>query len=296
MKTKESRWEFSKKITIFFQEYYPELSNPKGLITFVHGLGSHSGRYSHFTDFFTRNGYAMLGFDLPGHGKSDGVRGHAESYDQIAEIIQHFVDHASLEHPELPQFLYGHSMGGSLVLYFLMNRKHNLQAAIASSPGLSPAKTPGATKYFAAKVLSFLFPTFQIENDLDIPGLCRDVSIVQKYQQDPLVHSKISARLGFELVKNGSLILENANKISLPLLVMQGTADRLVDPLKNRQFAQRSNLMITYKEWQGFYHELHNEPEKDDVLNFLLNWINQRTVDHKNLTQPNASDKIEYRY
>jgi len=78
-------------------------------------------------------------------------------------------------------------------------------------------------------------------------------------------------------------------------LVMQGTADRLVDPLKNRQFARRSNLMITYKEWQGFYHELHNEPEKEDVLNFLLNWINQRTLDHKNLTQPNASDKIEYR-
>ena len=167
MNTKKSHWKFSKKITLFFQEHLPP-SNPKGIITIVHGLGSHSSRYTHFADFFTRNGYVILAFDLPGHGYSDGIRGHADSYDQIADIIQHFLDYASLEYPNLPQYLYGHSMGGGLVLFYLITRQNKLTAAIASSPGLVPARTPSKSKYLAAKIFSALFPTFQIENDLDI--------------------------------------------------------------------------------------------------------------------------------
>ena len=279
MNIKKSHWEFSKKLSLFFQEHVP-VSSPKGVITIVHGLGSHSSRYDHFADFFTRHGYAIIAFDLPGHGYSDGIRGHADSYDQIADIIQHFLDYALHKYPKLPQYLFGHSMGGSLVLYYLITRQNNLTAAIASSPGLVPARIPSKSKYLAAKILSALFPTFQIENDLDIPGLSRDVSIVQKYQEDPLVHSKISTRFAFELVNNGAYILKSADKIPLPLLVMQGTADRLIDPLKNRQFAQNSNPLITYKEWNGFYHELHNEPENEEVLNYLLNWIDQQTTDH----------------
>lgn len=274
MKTTESEWHLSQEITIFFRQYQPEAAERKGVITFVHGLGSHSGRYTHFADFFTCNGYALVGFDLPGHGKSSGVRGHVDSYGQIADIIQHFLEEEAQEYPKAPQYLYGHSLGGALVLYFIVSRVSNLQAAIASSPGLAPAKNPGAGKYFTAKLLSALYPRFQIENELDISGLSRDTAVIQKYQQDPLVHSKISTRLGFELVKNGNFILDNAGKISLPLLVMQGTADKLVDPLKNKLLSRGTNPFITYKEWDGFYHELHNEPEKEDVLNYLLDWIN----------------------
>ena len=291
MNTKTSQWNFKKNTKIFFQEYQPS-DTPKGVITIVHGLGSHSSRYTHFANFFTQNGYTLLGFDLPGHGHSDGIRGHADSYDEILDIIQHFLDYVLHQYPELPQYLYGHSMGGSLVLNYLITRKNNLKAAIASSPGLSPAKTPGAAKYFAAKMLSTVYPTFQIENDLDISGVSRDPSVIQRYQEDPLVHSKISARLAFELVNKGQLILRNADKISLPLLVMQGTADRLVNPHINQLFAQDTNPLITYKEWEGLYHELHNEPEKEEVLDFLLSWINQRSMEQENLTQPIVSDKI----
>jgi alpha-beta hydrolase superfamily lysophospholipase len=116
-----------------------------------------------------------------------------------------------------------------------------------------------------------------MDNGLYLPGLARDEKVVEAYKNDPLVTRKVSARLGMELIEKGAWILKHANELDIPLLLMQGTEDKLVNPQGSEEFnAKAPKQWITYKEWKGFFHELHNEPEKMDVLNFELDWIKKQ--------------------
>src|SRR5690606_27000634 len=136
---------------------------------------------------------------------------------------------------------------------------------IACSPGLRPAQ-PSPIPLGLGKALQQILPTLRINNGLDLNGLSRDPKVVEAYRRDPLVHPYISLRLGIGLISAGEWLLNFKSKFPLPLLLMQGTADRLVAPHATDQIAHQISGNITYKTWEGFYHELHNEPEKDEVI------------------------------
>jgi acylglycerol lipase len=266
-------WKTNDGINLFAQLCAP--ATPKAVVAIVHGLGEHSGRYHFVSESLNEAGFAVIKFDLRGHGKSGGPRGHAPSYDALMDDIQHLLQQASSRYPDLPLFLYGHSLGGNLVFYYALFRKPMINGLIVTSPGLAPADPLTKFKMGAGKILSSIAPTTLMDNGLNREMLSRDPQIIEKYNSDPLVSGKVSARLGMDIIINGPLIISLANELEIPTLLMQGTADRIVNPEMAGEFSKKAGNLVTLKLWDGFYHELHNEPEKADVLDFMKDWIKE---------------------
>ncbi len=258
------------KIALY--EWRPQ--NPKAVVLLVHGLGEHAGRYEHVAQAFNDHGYALVGFDHPGHGKSDGVRGHIPSYAVVTDFITRLLSEISGSYPGLPQFLYGHSMGGNIGLYYLLTCRPQLAGAIITSPGLGTTEPVPAWKTLMGKVLFNIAPAMQMDNGLNLAGLAHDPTVIQAYKDDPLVHGKISVRLGIEMLGNGKDIVARAAEFpDTPLLLMQGSQDPIVSPQVTDQFAKAYHGNLTYKVWDGLYHELHNEPQKPAVIQTMIDWL-----------------------
>ncbi len=276
MKKNEFSWKSKDGLAMQAVEWLPE-KKPKAVVALIHGLGEHALRYQYVAQKFTDAGFILSGFDLRGHGRSEGSRGHAPSYDALMTDIHQSLDEATSRHPGLPVFLYGHSLGGNLVLYFSITHQAQIKGAIVTSPGLGTAKPVSGATLFLGKVMYKLAPTFKINNGLDRTGLARDPEVEKKYSADPLVHPFISSRLGLDFLANGRFIQANPGKLHWPVLLLQGSADRLVSPELTRQFAADApKALVTYKEWEGYYHELHNEPEKDQVIQVMLEWLSAK--------------------
>ncbi|MCX6054812.1 MAG: lysophospholipase [Chloroflexi bacterium] len=278
MQHTEYSWTTTDKIKIFGQEWKPD-GKPKAAIALVHGLGEHSGRYNTVAETLVSKGYSLTAFDLRGHGRSEGVRGHAPSYDALMSDITQNINLTKEHFPGSAVFLYGHSLGGNLTLFYCLTQKPAIQGAIVTSPGLGTAAPVPAVKLALGKLLYNLLPAAQMDNGLDRSGLSRDPEVEKNYSKDPLVHPKISAHLALDLINNGRYIIDHAGEFPLPLLLLQGTSDKLVSPTLTKTFANAAPpSKITFKEWQGYYHELHNEPEKQKVLKFITDWLDQELM------------------
>ena len=260
-------------LELFAQEWVSS-SSPRGVIALIHGLGEHSGRYDHLAKWMNQYGFHVTAIDLRGHGHTAGARGHIPGYEAAGRDIDLLIADTAKRYPGLPIFLYGHSLGGALVLYHALKQHPAVKGVIATSPGLVPASPPTGATLLIAKVASKLAPSMLIDNGLDRSGLSRDPLTEEKYNADTLVHGKISAQLGLALINNGRWIIENGAQFSLPLLLMVGSKDRLVNPSAVDQLAKVIPAhLLTYKVWDGFYHELHNEPEKELVFEKIYLWL-----------------------
>lgn len=277
-----SHFEFAQQspdqLAFYFQGWQPE-TQPKAVVCLVHGLGEHSGRYAHVGTALNDAGYALLGFDLRGHGKSGGPLGHTPSYDTLMDDIGRLLDEAAARHPGLPRFLYGHSLGGNLVLDYALRCRLPLTGVVATSPILRTAFAPPRLKVAFGKLLHRVYPAFLLPNGLERAALSRDPEVVRAYGSDPLVHDRLSARLGLEMLDSGERILAHAAEFPpLPLLLVHGTADRITSAKATQEFAaQVPPSRCTLKLWEGFYHETHNEPEKAEVLAFMVEWFRKHT-------------------
>lgn len=248
--------------------------SPKAVVLIVHGLGEHIQRYEHVAAYLNKSKIAVIGYDQRGHGKSDGIRGHARSYDELINDLQNVILMTQNKYPGKPLFLYGHSFGGSIVLYYELKKPdQEINGLIVSSPGLSTAKPVSPILSSTGKILSKLWPAFQLNNGLDLAGLSHDQDVVKAYIDDPLVHDKISARLGIELIDRGKDIVSHAKDIKHPVLFIQGSQDRLVNPTINKFFCDSltNNKELIWRE--GGYHESHNEPFKLEILKNIAEWI-----------------------
>ncbi len=269
----EYSWKTNDGMTMFGREWKPE-SEIKGAISLVHGLGEHTGRYQYVAEKLTGAGYALVGFDLRGHGKSEGKRGHAPSFNIFMDDIDKNIQITKEHFPGVPVFLYGHSLGGILVIYYSLTRKSDLKGIIVTSPGLATGTPLPAAKLLLAKIMNRLMPSLTLENGLDLDNLSHDPAVKEKYVNDPLVHPMISARLGMEMFAAGNYALAHASELNYPMLLLQGAADHLVNPKVTADFAQKANPhMLTYHEFPGLFHELHNEPQKDEILKVIIDWL-----------------------
>jgi alpha-beta hydrolase superfamily lysophospholipase len=259
-------------IQFYFQSWMPE-TPPKAVICLVHGLGEHSGRYAHVAAALNDAGYALFGFDLRGHGKSGGPRGHTPSYEILMDDIDRLLDEAAARYPGLPRFLYGHSLGGNLVLNYALRRKAGLAGVVATSPAIRTATPPPGSQIALAKIMNRIRPGMQMANGLALDGLARDPEVIRAYTNDPLVHNKISVRLALEMLQAGEWALAHAAEFPLPLLLAHGSADKLTSAPASAEFAKKVPGDYTFKLWDGFYHETHNEPEKAEVLSFMIDWL-----------------------
>lgn len=255
--------------------------NPKALINLIHGFGEYSERYDHWAMMFVEKGVIVHAIDNRGHGRSDGRRGHINSFDDFLNDVDVLIKESTKLYPELPQFIYGHSMGGNIVSNYILKRDHKLTAAVISSPWLRLTFNPSALTLFFARIMKRLFPKFTQNANLDVKGVSHDHVVVNKYLNDSLIHEKISARMFFEIYQAGNWVIENADKLNIPALVQHGSGDKITSHKASKEFvdnAKKEGKDIIYKEWDGLYHELHNELEKEKVFEFVINWIESKLV------------------
>ncbi len=281
MPNEEFSWTTKDQLKLFAQAWTPE-GEVKAVLALVHGLGEHSGRYQDVARTLNREGYALFGFDLRGHGRTEGPRGHF-SYTAALDDVDRLINEAQKLFPGKPVFLYGHSMGGNLVLYYAMKRMPTcLLGIISTSPALGTAKPVPGWKILLARVMKGISPTMPMDNGMDLAGLSRNPNIIATYKSDPMVHPLISARLGWDLLQSGPWLVEHAAEFPpIPLLIMQGSADRIVDPAATKKFVKNVKGDITFQLWAGDYHELHNEPNRDEVFKVLLHWLDKYSIPEK---------------
>ncbi len=278
MQISEWKWKSPDGLEMYSCQWTPE-GKPKAVLVLVHGLGEHVGRYSHVGAFLSANGYALAGFDLRGHGKSGGPRGHTPSYNTLMEDITAFLQQVDQHFPSVPKFLYGHSLGGNLILNYAIRYKPEIRGVVATAPWLELAFQPPISKVRLARVMNRIFPSYSQGNGLDIDKLSRDRAVVTAYRDDLLVHEKISARMFLSTYDSGLWALENASKFPLPVLLMNGEGDAITSAKASREFAERAGVKATVKIWPGMYHEIHNEPEKEEVFKFMLDWLEKHYKD-----------------
>ncbi|NLE46203.1 MAG: alpha/beta hydrolase [Chloroflexi bacterium] len=275
MRQAELAWQTHDGLRIFAREWRPDDDNVRAVVVLVHGLGEHTGRYAHVAATLCDAGYVLLGADIRGHGRSAGERGHSPTYDDLLDDLGLLLEQAGARFPGLPRFLYGHSLGGGIVLNYALDRSVDLAGVIATAPLLAIAYEPPRLKLVGGRVLRRVAPRFSMGSEIDPKALSRDPNLV--YRDDPLVHDRLSAALGIDMLENGLRALERASDFSLPLLLMHGGADTITSVQATCRFAELAGDVCSLQILDGLLHEVHNEPEKDEVLALMVAWLRRHT-------------------
>lgn len=276
MKHQEMNWKSRDGLDIFAQVWEPEVILPRAVVCLVHGLGEHSSRYTHVAEAFGKEGLVLFTYDLRGHGRSGGERGHISDIEDFMQDIDVLLEQAKTLYPGLPLFLYGHSLGGIQVLHYGLKRKPGVKGVIATSSGLHTALEKQPLKIFMAKLLGTLMPNTSLASGLDAAGLSHDQAVIETYQNDPLVHDKITLGFGKIMLGVTKWTLAHAGEFQLPLLLMHGKNDPIAFPSSSTEFAAPLKDKCTLVLWNGAYHELHNEHEKAEVFKTMALWMDAR--------------------
>jgi acylglycerol lipase len=258
---------------VYYQSWLPK-EEPRGSLLIIHGLADHCGRYGNFVNHFVPRGYAVYGIDHPGHGKSDGKRVFIKRFGDFIENLNTYLEMILTWQPGKPVFLYGHSMGGLIGSIFLLENQEKITGAILSGPGVKVPENISSGVILAGKVFSILMPGFGLIG-LDASHVSRDPAVVQAYIDDPLVFSgKTTARLAAELLKAMQRVSSESEKITLPILILHGGDDKLVDPASAQMLYDKvTSQDKTLKIYDHLYHEIINEPERDTVLADMEKWL-----------------------
>lgn len=266
-------WEPSTGQISFAQQLIPDRPFQASILL-IHGFGEHTSRYDHFAEFYASQDIQVLGFDLHGHGRSGGARGHIPTSTTYFDEIDQFLINVNDQIENKPLFIYGHSMGGMIALSYVMQRNSNFAGVITTSPLIDTAKPMDAFTKKLAKFMDKILPKFSLDSGLDRSFLSKDKTVVAAYNADPLIFGKTSTRLGSFMIDQADYLRQNASQFPLPLLMMVGSEEKIVNKSEIDQFMTKVPIG-TYKVWDGLYHELHNEPEKQEVFDYTLDWIKE---------------------
>jgi len=265
---------------------------PRAVVLMVHGLGEHASRYDHVAQQLLSWGFAVRAYDQRGHGESGGARGGLSSEALLLDDLAEVVDDTRLRAPRLPQaagtnqaekplplILLGHSLGGLVVGRFVSLGMRPVDGLVLSSPALDPGLS--AFQKLLLAVLPVVAPNLRVNNGLNPAYLSHDPEVVRKYQADPLVHAKISARLARFIASAGPATVAAAGNWGTPTLLMYAGADKLVNPAGSRAFAEAAAggpgaKVLTVKCFDELYHEIFNESDSAPVFASLKAWLDAR--------------------
>jgi alpha-beta hydrolase superfamily lysophospholipase len=254
-----------------------EHADARAEVLITHGFGEHSGRYGALTDHLVNHGYSVTAYDHRGHGLSDGLPGHVESFAEYDEDLARLIGSVRSRSQTKCLFLIGHSMGGLIALRYAAQKSGTLTGAVISAPLIEVAVPVPARKLMIARVGARMAPRMRLDNEINPSYLSRDPEVGRAYSTDPLVNRKVSPKWFAEATRAMQEVAEWGPRITLPLLVMHGTDDRLasVDATK-RMFDRLASADKELVIYPGFYHELFNEPEKQDVFDRVTEWLGKR--------------------
>lgn len=279
MTHEQGKFEGARGAQIFQQSWLPE-AEAKAVLLVVHGVGEHSGRYMNLVNHFVPLGYAVYGLDHIGHGQSDGQRVFVERFSDFTEPLKTYFDQIRAAHPDKPIFMVAHSMGGLIGCAYLLDHQSELAGAIVSAPAIKVSENISPVTILAGRVFSNLAPRMGLLA-LDASAICSDPAVVQAYLNDPLVYNgKITARLAAEMLGAMQRVTSEVNTLRLPLLILQGSADQLVDPGgATMLYEQSASDDKTLKTYEGFYHEVMNEPGRAQVFADMEAWLEKRQAE-----------------
>lgn len=274
MENKTYKWTSFDDQELFGQSWIPDVE-PKAVINFVHGIGEHSSRYQDWMPFFVDAGYAVFAIEYRGHGHSFGKRGHINNYDELLNDVDILFEQSAKAYPDLPQFLYGHSLGGGIVTHYTLKRKPNIKALVATSPWFLLTKEPPSWQLGLVKFIHKLAPKLIITSNINTKNITQNQDIVKAYSEDKMVHNKISLELLLSAFNNGKWNIEHAKEMFVPFLLAHGSDDKITAPKGSEAFYNNNPKNTTFKIWEGMLHELHNEPIREEHAKYIIDYLNQ---------------------
>ncbi len=273
MKHDEEKLRTPAGASLYYQSWTP-LDDCTAILLIAHGLAEHSGRYEHFATHFVARGYAVFALDHIGHGKSDGDRCHIGRFSEYTDGISLLLDRAREECPGIPVILVGHSMGGLIATRFLIDHQGEFAGCVLSGAAIQSAIELSPLQRLMMRFFSRVLPKLRVLQ-LDASAVSRDPAVIARYRNDPFVfNGKVTARLAEQLFSTMTWIEDRLSAIELPMLILHGSADELTSPegskMLHRAISSRDKKLIIY---EGLYHEVYNEPEQEDVMADVANWL-----------------------
>jgi alpha-beta hydrolase superfamily lysophospholipase len=267
----EGTFQGAKGLELYYQSWHPQ-GLTKAVLIIIHGHGAHSGIFGLMVEYLIEHNYAVYSFDLRGNGRSPGQRGYVNSWAEYREDLKSFIDLVKAKEAPQDLFLIGQSMGGTIALDYVLRESTQLKGLILLAPALGLGVS--SWKLLAAKILSGILPRFSLATGIDFSAASRNPKAVAACKEDPLRHSRGTARLATELLNTIEWIGASIAEIKVPLLILHGGADTVTLPQSSRIFFER--LILADKERQeypGSYHELHSDINYQEVLEDMEDWI-----------------------
>lgn len=277
----------------FCHQWMPATMSPWAALTLVHGFGDHGGRFAGMATTLASFGIAVQALDLVGHGRSPGRRGCIDSYDQLLDEVYDSLQHSTDSFPRIPQFLFGQSMGGNLVLNLALRRPLDVKRVdglIVVSPMLRAGEMPKERFMDAGRWLAAKIPNWRIKAPVVVAKLSHDRRAQDAYSRDRWVHRNMSLRLAINLVDSGLWAIENSSLLETCTLLMHGSEDTLTCPKASQSFAEKSNGIATFRLWNGCRHDLHDELQRERVFDFMTRWMKQQCVTSFKIAKPVFAD------
>jgi alpha-beta hydrolase superfamily lysophospholipase len=259
--------------TLFRRSWVPP--EPRRLFVLVHGYAEHSGRYDHVGAWFAARRCAVHAFDQRGHGRSHGVRCHVRRFDEFLDDLDRLLKRLRTEHPGLPRFLVGHSMGGLVVAAYARERRPDLSGVVTSGAALSVGAGVSVLRGLWFRLLRAVTPKLSLASGIDPQGLCTNPDVVRAYCEDPLVQTRLTLSLATALFDAARRSATRGAEIALPTLVLHGRDDPICPARASETFAgtvPRGRLRI----YDGMRHEIFNEPENEAVFQDVLDWMREQ--------------------
>lgn len=246
---------------------------PKAVVCILHGHGEHSGRYLKLMNYLDNKQIASLAIDFRGHGLTKGNRGHIPSMDMVLNDIEEALKLIRVNFLDLPIFLFGHSFGGCVALNFVLKRPiFELSGFIASAPWLALAFEPPKWKVSVGKLFAKILPKLALPSGLKADQLTKISEEIKMYEEDPLVHDRVSTRFYDEVSNAGQFVLKNIDALKLKGMIYHGSADAVIDFETNQSLAKNNDL-LSFHEVTNSMHEPHNDEERAEVFELIFKWI-----------------------
>ena len=269
----EGYFRSSDGLKLFYRRW--AVPQPRAVCLLVHGIAEHSGRYQHLAQALAAQGFSVWALDHRGHGRSEGLRGDCRSLEEFVEDVRLLAQQARIGTQRLPLLLVGHSLGGLIALSFCARYPEEVRAVAVSSPALKLTHETPPWKVSLVTATSYVLPTFPFQNGVNPKNLCRDPQVVEAYIKDPLVRHVLTARCAVALRDAMRESLDLARQLKVPCLILQAGADEVCDPQTAVEFSRRADGNgITFRRYDGLYHELFNEPQRARVIGDLCQWLN----------------------
>jgi len=254
---------------------------PVATLCLVHGIGEHGGRYNDWALRFSGQGIMVYSLDYRGHGKSEGKRGHINSLFDLLDDIGALIKHCKRNWIDLPCFIYGHSMGGNLVLNYLDLRRQDFTGGIISSPWLKLSNPPKAVLQKLVKYLDFILPAFRFSTGFKAGQMTSTPNETEEADKDPFMHSFISVRMFNELNKSSERLLSNQVKIEVPLLLFHGECDSITSAEGSFQFYNKHIANCSFCTYADCLHEIHRDVIADDLFDDIIVWMREKIASNK---------------